>query len=274
MTQPNNLQDSPSTASSLLTDQELDAAWTAFVGETSKDALRAALGQVLPMVVQRHVASALHMGADVIGLVDDSEYKAADYLLDAGDCADVLRALAGHADYVVANAQPQAEVDVLSPSEIKVQRGHVLLLQAARDLGDALLRPGVGARDRDRVFHSVLWLASQGLLSREAPYRVTDLGLAVLELNTKISPEERGREALAAKKPGQPVVTPAQLRLLRHANDHGHAFAGTGTGSRAGGAIRRAVGRLADQGLLTKRAPFQITPAGQSYLAAQETKKK
>ncbi len=62
-------------------------------------------------------------------------------------------------------------------------------------------------------------------------------------------------------------LTPAQRRLLEAADKHGHAFADIGARANAGGAIRRCCQSLAKAGLLTPRAPWQLTPAGSELLA-------
>lgn len=61
-------------------------------------------------------------------------------------------------------------------------------------------------------------------------------------------------------------LTRAQIDVLRVARDHGHALAMTGCRSNAGGARRRMVLRLRDQGLLTWRAPYMITEEGREAL--------
>ena len=70
----------------------------------------------------------------------------------------------------------------------------------------------------------------------------------------------------ATNKPVE--VTCAQRRLLRNAERGGHAFAYIGARARSGGAAFRCCLRLGELGLLTKRAPFELTEAGRALLRA------
>lgn len=64
-------------------------------------------------------------------------------------------------------------------------------------------------------------------------------------------------------------LTPGQTRALTMARDQGHAFADISVRDRMGGAYRRMVIRLGDDGFLTKSAPYRITAKGRQALLKQ-----